>query len=139
MYIEKKVRLNNNDYYVVVEVEYRNSEGGQPMLCLKDYVDSYWDGGDFSLLLEELEKNYTPKKAKYYDKYIGFMADVLYLYERIPFLTAIRDVYVNSKDNLPYSTGSISKEEINRYIKDFNIILKKNENFKLYDQETWII
>lgn len=139
MYIEKRVRLNNNDYYVVVEVEYRKSEVGSPILCLKNFTDSYWDGGDFSILLEKLEKNYTPEKAKYYDKYIGFIVDVIYLYEHIPFLTAVRDVYISSKDNLPYSTACVSKEEINRYIKEFNISIKVNDNFKLYDQRTWMI
>lgn len=139
MYIEKRVKLNNNDYYVVVEVEYRKSESGFVTLCLKNSDDSYFDGGDFSILLEELEKNYSQEKAKTYDYHIGFMADVIYLYEHIPFLTAVRDVYISSKDYLPHSTGSISKDEINRYIKDFNISIKVNEKFKLSDQRTWII
>lgn len=106
---------------------------------MKNYKDDYYDGGDFSLLLEEIEKNYTFEKAEKYDKNISYMADVIYLYERIPFLSGIRDEYISSKDNRPYTIGYISKEEIEKYIKENNIKINSNKKFKLGDERTWII
>lgn len=137
MKITKKIRISNNDYYIVVDVEYKKSENGIPRLCLKNYKDDYWDGGDCSILIEEVEKSYTSEKARYYDKYIGFMADVLYIYERIPFISGIKDIYISNNDNIPYSEGYISKEEIENYIKEFTIKMMHNPNFKLYDARTW--
>ena len=77
------------------------------------------------------------EKAKQYDKHIGFMADVLYIYDRIPFIDGIKDFYISKKDNIPYSEGYISKKEIDNYIKEFNIKMNSNPNFKLWDGRTW--
>lgn len=51
----------------------------------------------------------------------------------------MRDEYISSKDNIPYSIGYISKEEIEKYIDENNIKIKKNDNFKLNDGRTWTI
>lgn len=139
MYIEKRVKLRDINYYIRVELEYKRNENDVVLLKIKNYKDDYYDGGDFSLLIEEIEKNYTYEKAKMYDENISYMADVIYLYERIPFLSVIRDEYISSKDNLPYSIGYITKDEIKKYIKENNVNINDNSNFKLSDGRTWII
>lgn len=139
MYIEKRVKLRGINYYVRVELEYKRENNDLVLLRIKNYKDDYYDGGDFSILLEKIEKNYDFEKAEKYDKNISYMADVIYLYERIPFLSGVRDEYISSKDNLPYAIGYISKEEIEKYIKENNIEINSNEKFKLGDGRTWFI
>lgn len=138
MYIEKRVKLRDINYYIKVELKYKRDENDHVLLRIKDFKDDYYDGGDFSLLIEEIEKNYTFEKAQKYDKNISYMADIIYLYERIPFLSGIRDEYISSKDNLPYTVGYIAKEEIEEYIKENNVKIKTQDNFKLYDGRTWV-
>jgi len=137
MLIEKKVKLKNNFYYVVTDVEYKMDKHGYTMLFFKD--GKIYDGGCFSRLVERCEKSYTYKKAREYDGDIGFIADVLYLYDRIPFLTGVKDVYIGNDDNIPYSVGFIPVEEIDKYIKDHKIKMNKNPRFDLNNEETWII
>ncbi len=137
MTISKKIKLGNNDYYIIVDVEYKKEQSKIPRLCLKNYKDDYWDGGDCSILIEKVEKNYTSKKAKQYDKGIGFMSDVLYIYDRIPFISGIKDIYISKNDSMPYSEGYISREEIENYIQEFDVKMNYNPNFKLYDGRTW--
>lgn len=137
MKITKKIKLGTNYYYVVVDVQYKKEGANFPVLCLKNYKDDYWDGGDFSILIKEIEKSYTREKSQKYDANISFMADILYIYDRIPFLSGINDIYPSQKDNIPHSVGYISKDEIDKYIKDFNIQMNNNPNFKLVDARTW--
>lgn len=137
MLIEKKAKLKNNWYYVVVDVEYKIDKHGYTMLFFKD--GKLYDGGNFSRLVERCEKSYTYKKAREYDGDIGLMADVMYLYDRIPFLVGVKDVYIKEGDPLPYSTGYITKEEIDKYIKDHKIKMNRNSRFDLNNEETWII
>ena len=40
MEILKKINLNNNIYYIIVEVEYRKHENNFPVLVLKNYKDN---------------------------------------------------------------------------------------------------
>lgn len=138
MQITKRIKINNNYYYIVVDVEYKKKEN-VPHLCLKNYKDDYWDGGNCSLLIEEIEKSYTPSKVQDYANHPGFISDILYIYERIPFISGIKDIYISKDDNIAFSEGYISKEEIDAYIKDFNIKMNYNPNFKLYDGRTWKI
>lgn len=138
MKIDKRISLNNNIYYVVVDVEYK-FDGNITRLCLMNYKDDYYDSGDLTALIEKIEKSYSNDKALKYDSQIGFMADVLYIYDRIPFLTGIKDVYINSKDNIMNSICYISKEEIDNYIKEHNIKIETNTEFKLFNEETWKI
>lgn len=137
MKISKRIKIGNNDYYIIVDVEYRKIGDKFPSLYLKNYKDEHWDGGDCSILIEEVEKQYTSEKAKHYDEHIGFMADVLYIYDRIPFISGIKDIYISKNDNIPYSEGYIKKEEIDKHIKEFNIKMNSNPNFKLNDGRTW--
>ena len=139
MTIEKRIKLKNNIYYIVIEVEYKINRHNITELCLKNYNDDYYDGGDFSILIDRIEKSYEYEKASEYDSEIGLMGDVLYLYDRIPFLSGIKDVYINKDDNLPYSVGYISKNEIDKYIESHNVTMNNNTNFKLFDERTWKI
>ncbi len=136
MIIEKRIRLNKNIYYILINVEYKK-KNNIPVLCLQNSNEDYWDGGDCSLLIEKVENNYTKEQAQKYDSNIGFMGDVIYIYDRIPFISGIKDIYISSIDNLPYSIGYISKEEIDKYIYDNKIEISYNHNFKLYDERTW--
>ena len=67
------------------------------------------------------------------------MADVIYLYDRIPFLVGIKDEYISKEDNLPYTIGYITKEEIDKDIKENHIKMHNNVNFDLDDERTWFI
>lgn len=139
MTIEKKINLKNNIYYITVEVEYKKNEQNITKLCLKNYKDKYFDGGDLSILIEKISKNYDYEKSDKYDDEIRFMGDVIYIYDRIPFLSGIKDAYIGKNDNLPSSIAHISKEEIDKYIEEHNIIMTEKPNFKLYDEESWFI
>lgn len=142
MQIEKKINLRNNNYYVIIDVEYKKDKYGYPSLCLKNFKDDYWDGGDFNVLIDKIEKNYTCEKAEFYDENIPYMADVLYIYDRIPFLSGIKEVYVSNNNSLPYSTTYTSVEEIKEYIELFHTkmtYMNANPDFKLYSESTWKI
>lgn len=40
MYIEKRIKLNNNFYYIIVDVEYKK-DNGILSLRIKNYKDDY--------------------------------------------------------------------------------------------------
>lgn len=64
------------------------------------------------------------------------MNDIIYIYESIPFISGIGDIYYS--DNKEISTYSyITKEEIDEYINNFNIKINYNYKFKLSDSRTW--
>ena len=88
--ILKRIKINNNAYYIIVDLEYKKSQMGFPILCLKNYKDDYWDDGDCTNLIKEIEKNYTQDKAKQYDENISYIADILYIYDRIPFIIGVK-------------------------------------------------
>ena len=88
------------------------------MLCLKDFQDEYYDDEDFTKLISIVEDNYSYEQSKSYDKYISFMGDVLYVYDRVPFSKEIKEIYNNNTDNIK---------------------MLLNRNFKLYDEKTWKI
>lgn len=62
MIISKKIKLNNNYYSVFINVKY-HKKYKLPRLYLKNYNINYWDEGDCSKLIEQIEKNYTLEKA----------------------------------------------------------------------------
>lgn len=140
MVVSKKIKLNDNIYYIIIDLEYRKKDT-VTKLYLKDFHDDYYydDDGDFTILIKKIENNYSYELSKNYDKHINFMGNVLYIYDRVPFLKGIKEVYINNIDNTPYSTTYISKEEIENYIIDNNIKMTLNSNFKLYDETTWKI
>lgn len=64
------------------------------------------------------------------------MNDIIYIYENIPFISGIGDIYYY--DNKEISSYSyITKEEIDEYINNFNIKINYNSKFKLSDSRTW--
>ena len=132
MEISKKIKLNNNIYWIIVEVEYKMHEHGFPYLVLKNFEDDYWDSGDFTRLLERVEESYSIDKSKKYDEVISYMGDILFIYDRIPFIKGIKEVG-NSYESY------ISREEIDTYINTFNVKMNNNYKFKLFDESTWEI
>ena len=132
MEISKKIKLNNNTYWIIVEVEYKMHEQGFPYLVLKNFKDDYWDSGDFTRLIERTEESYSIDKAKKYDEVISYMGDILFIYDRIPFIKGIKEVG-NSYESY------ISREEIDTYINTFNVKMNNNYKFKLFDESTWEI
>ena len=80
MEISKKIKLNNNIYWIIVEVEYKMHEQGFPYLVLNNFKDDYWDSGDFTRLIERVEESYSIDKSKKYDEVISYMGDILFIY-----------------------------------------------------------
>ena len=60
------------------------------------------------------------------------MGDILFIYDRIPFIKGIKEVG-NSYESY------ISREEIDTYINTFNVKMNNNYKFKLFDESTWEI
>ena len=128
MIIEKKILLNNNNdlFYVGVEVKYITRKDGRILLQKKNSSKKYFDSGDLSYLIEQdVEKKYSKEKRKEYNDEITFMANVLYIYDRIPFLSYVKQVYLSSKGDAPGDICTIYKKEIDKYIKDNKIQMGK--------------
>ena len=79
MQISKKIKINNRNYYAIIDLEYKKIQNNFPVLRLKNYKDDYWDSGDCSILIERIEENYSLKKAQQYDNNIAYMNDILYI------------------------------------------------------------
>ena len=62
MQILKKIKINNRNYYAVIDLEYKKCQNDFPIVCIKNYKDDYWDSGDCSILIEKIEENYSSKK-----------------------------------------------------------------------------
>lgn len=135
MQISKKIKINNRNYYAIIDLEYKKIQNNFPVLRLKNYKDDYWDSGDCSILIERIEENYSLKKAQQYDNNIAYMNDILYIYDRMPFISGIKDISISN--NMISEESYISKEEIEKYIKEFNIKMNHIDNFKLSDSRTW--
>ncbi|HIS91040.1 MAG TPA: hypothetical protein IAC20_05220 [Candidatus Faecisoma merdavium] len=135
MQILKKIKINNRNYYAIIDLEYKKIQNNFPVLRLKNYKDDYWDSGDCSILIERIEENYSLKKAQQYDNNIAYMNDILYIYDRMPFISGIKDISISN--NMISEESYISKEEIEKYIKEFNIKMNHIDNFKLSDSQIW--
>ena len=129
MNIKRRIKLGNNKYYISFECEYIK-ENDINKLCLRNYVDNYFDSGNLSNLIKKIENNYDESIYKRYGDEILFLSDCLYIYDNIPFIDGIGDY---SDINSSY----ISREELNKYIAENNIVMNNNKNFKLYDERTW--
>ncbi len=135
MEIINRIKLGSQYYFIKCECHYKKKMNST-MLCLKNYFDDYYDSGDLSILIKEIEKKYNKDILKKYDGDIWFLSDALYVYDNIPFISGFGDYYTD-KDNKIYSLGYITKEELDEYIKANHIKMKDNTNFKLSDQRTW--
>lgn len=135
MTIERKINLNKNIYYILLDTEYKKNKDNITTIKLTNYKDTYFDCGDISLLIKKIEQNYNENKK--YDNNISFMSDIIYIYQNIPFISGIKNIPLSKEDNLPNEICYISKKEIEKYIQDNNIKINTNNNFKLYDERTW--
>ena len=138
MIIRNRVKLDNKNYYIECDCEYK-SKNDLVQLCLKNYKDNYYDGGDLSKLILTIEKKYNDSSYKKYDKENWFLSDCLYIYDNIPFIKGVGDFYLSSNDGMINSISYISCEELDEYIKSNHIKMNDNNNFKLYDEATWNI
>lgn len=128
MQIKRKITINNNKYVIYFDAEYKTSNiKDVPELCFKKDEYGFFDGGDVSELLTLVEKNYHEDK---FNKNIEFMNIILYIYQCVPILSAIEEV--TSFDNC-----FITREEIDEFIKRFNIDFEVNGDFRLNDHSTW--
>ena len=134
MNIIKRIKLGSKNYYIVTCCEYINDE-----LRLKDYKDNYYDGGDLSRLIEVLESKYNTDTYKKYGNDNWFMSDCLYIYDHIPFINGVGDLYISTIDNIINSASYITKDELDKYIQKHHIIMNDNSNFILSDERTWSI
>lgn len=137
MLIMKRIKLGNSNYYFECTCEYKKIDGYN-RLCLKNYKDSYYDGGDISRLIKKIEEKYDKSIYTKYGNEITFLSDILYIYDNIPFIDGVGDLYITS-DGIINSLSYMSREEIDEYIKNNNINMNNNDNFKLFDEETWNI
>lgn len=117
---ERIIILKNTNYYIGIELKYNKK-----MLCKKD--GSYFDCGDFTHLIENIEQEY--KKEEIYDKDIPYMNDIIFIYNHFPFLSYIKDISYD-KNNQISRIGIIYKKEIQKYIKQNHITFKKYDGTK---------
>ena len=121
MIINRKIKLDNNYYYIRIDCVYKRINNIN-RLCLTNYSEENFDCGDLSVLIEKVENNYNCNEVESeYGNEIRFLSDCLYIYNNIPFVSGIGDYYISSKDNVVSSASYISKEELNNYIKENSI------------------
>ncbi len=105
MIFERRIRINERDYYLGIELKYDNK-----LLVKSD--GSYFDMGDFNIMIDYVEKSYEEESKKLiYDKENPAMNNTIYLYDRFPFICYI-------KESLYGGAGIITmdKDEIINYI-----------------------
>ena len=135
MIIKERIKLGDTNYYIRCECIYKNKDNSI-RLCLNNYDNDYYDGGDLSILIKKIEKNYNKEYIKKYDGMVWFLSECLYIYENIPFVSGV-GCYTLSKDNIINSLSYVTKEELDDYIINGDINVKDNSNFKLWDERTW--
>lgn len=119
MVIERRIRINDRNYYLGINLKYGKGK------LLSKLNGKYFDMGDLSIMIETFEKNYKKDFKEYiYDKEISYMNDIIYLYDRFPFISYVKDI-IYSEDGSISCIGSIDKDEIINYIKDNNIEINR--------------
>lgn len=111
MIIKKRIKLDNINYYISVNCEYKEKEG-QTNLFLKG-TDELFDGGNLTELIKKVETNYNKEEIKKYNKDVSFLADCLYIYENIPFISGVGNLYFENNDIT--SLSYITKEELDNF------------------------
>lgn len=137
MIINRRINLGGNIYFIKYECSYK-CKNNINILYLNN--NNSYDGGNLSILINELEKRYDKKLVK--DKYkidIPFLIDILYIYEYIPFIKGIGDISIGKNDNSVNELSYISKEELDSFINDNNILIDNNSSFDLCSQTSWNI
>lgn len=113
MILEKNIKLKNMEYVIGIELKYRDDG------FLSKMDGSYFDNGDFGYLIKELEKRYRTNE---YYKIVTFINDVTFIYDCIPFISYVKNVFYDQEGHL--SSGlKITKDEILELIKKYNISL----------------
>ena len=138
MQIRKTIRLRNINYYIEYVCEYKKVDNILK-LCLKDLNDNYYDGGDLSILIKQIEDNYNIEYVKKYDGNVWLMSDLLYIYESIPFITGLGDYYISPSDKVIDTVSYLDRKELDEYIKGNDIQFNYNVDFKLSNKNTWLV
>ena len=111
MTFERKIRINNRDFFLGIELKYIKDKN------LIQANGNNFDMGDLSIMIQDVESNYQKEsKEIIYDKEIPYMNDIIYLYDRFPFVSYIKDISYNDDGKIT-CLGCINKEEIIDYIK----------------------
>lgn len=119
MTIERKIKINNRDYFLGIELKYNANN------MLRKFNDGYFDMGDLSIMIEEVQSNYLKEsKTVIYDKSNSYMNDIIYLYDRFPFISYIREILYNDEGEISF-ISIINNDEITSYIKTNNIQLNR--------------
>ena len=137
MLVRKKIELRKNIYFIELDLVYKIQDGVTSLL-FKDWKKPYYDGGDLDVLINKIEESYTIKKRNEYDMEISMMGDILYIYDKMPFISGIKVIWKDS-DNLTYSSDYLTKKDIEDYMKLKKIKLSPHNDFDLSDEETWHI
>ena len=75
MIFERRIRINERDYYLGIELKYDNK-------LLVKLDGSYFDMGDFNIMIDCVEKSYEEESKKLiYDKENPAMNNIIYLYD----------------------------------------------------------
>ncbi len=118
MTIERKIRINNRDYFLGVELKYIKDK------ILIQTNGNDFDMGDLSIMIETFEEELKESDIMLYDDLAWYMNDILYLYDRFPFVSYIKDVSYGMDGNIAY-LGCINKDEIVKYIKENKIKMNR--------------
>ena len=119
MTIERNIGINNRYYYLGIELKYDKNN------MLRKLNGSYFDMGDLSIMIEEFELSYKKESTEIiYDKLNSYMNDIIYLYDRFPFISYIKDISYNDEGKIT-CIGTIDKEEIISYVQTNNIQLNR--------------
>ena len=119
MLIESRLRINDRNYFLGIELKY-NKNGA---LIKSD--NSYFDMGDLGIMIDFFENELKKEVIKdVYDNRIAYMNDVIYLYDRFPFLKYIKDVSYDKEGKIT-QIGYIDRDEIIDYINSNKIELNK--------------
>ena len=119
MLIESRLRVNDRNYFLGIELKY-NKNGA---LIKSD--NSYFDMGDLGVMIDFFETELKKEGIKdVYDNRIAYMNDVIYLYDRFPFLKYIKDVSYDKEGKIT-QIGYIDRDEIIDYINLNRIELNK--------------
>ncbi len=119
MTFERKIRIDNRDFFLGVELKYIKDK------ILIQTNGNNFDMGDLRIMIQEVESNYKKEsKEMIYDKDISYMNDIIYLYDRFPFVSYIKDNVFDDEGRTAFG-GCINKEEIIDYINKRNIELNR--------------
>lgn len=116
MIIERKITINKIDYYLGFKVKYNNR--GK----ISKIDNTYFDLGDISTMINYIQNNYN--ETEKYDNQVQYMNDIIYLYDRFPFVEYIKDIS-SDKDGKVNQIGYIDNNEIKRYIADMHIEINR--------------